>query len=154
MLLNKGNNRCNRTYQPQMSVMRSIGVPIRFPRQIVEKVWTEIIAFLEPRHGSPYECKAGVNSPHSTGDISKGNQTSLHPTSHSIFDPSKIGPPCLNQNSQSLHEIGQEEANDEESAAMLINEYRHIYKGKYQPQLHREKHALLWRRLPAPLRLG
>ena len=58
----------------------------------------------------------------------------------------------MDQNSQGLHEVGQEEANDEESAAVLINEYTYTHGGKYPPQLHREKHALLWHCLPAPLR--
>jgi|SRR5258706_1550903 len=57
MLPNKGNDRYTSTHQPQMRVMRSTGVVIRFPRQIVENVWIEIIAFLEPRHAlcKPFE---------------------------------------------------------------------------------------------------
>jgi hypothetical protein len=54
-----------------------------------------------------------------------------------------MSPSCLDQNSQGLDEIGKEKARDEESAGVLINEYRHPNSGNYQPQLHREEHTLL-----------
>lgn len=43
----------------------------------------------------PLRCKAKVSSPYSTSDITKSDKTSLHPTSHSIFNSSQVRPSCL-----------------------------------------------------------